>query len=746
MQFRRPPAAADLGAPLTPKEYAAILDEGIDQPPWRRNADVEADYVEGNQLSTELMQRLKALGVPPAKENIIGPAIAALCGYEAKTRTDWRVTPDGDPGAQDLADALNYRLNQAERHSKADEAMSEAFRPQASVGLGWVEVTKNSDPFGFPFRCRYVHRNEIRWDMRARERDLSDAAWLVRERYVKKARALAQFPDAAVLIEQYTVANGLGGYGPVMEGGDGTGLIAGLNMDRAWSTREQAWYRRESDEVCVGEVWYRRWVPALILRVKANNRVVEFDERNPAHVMAVEQGWGLLGRATVARVRRSYWIGPVCVHDGPTPHPHPHFQYVPFWGYREDMTGVPFGLVRDMIFPQDNLNSTMAKLRWGMAATRVERTKGAVAMTDEQLRRQVARPDADIVLEAEAMARPGARFEVKRDFQLNAQQFQLMQDSRLALERVSSITASFKGQAGTANSGLQEQTQVEQSQVGIAGLMDNFKRGRAMVGEMLLAMLIADMGDDPQTVVIEGDTLKPTRTVMLNVREKDPVTGHVYLSNDVQRARLLVALEDVPTTSSFRAQQLAALTEVAKSAPPSLQQVIVPFMVDLMDLPRKREVVEAVTRALQQGQADPNAIREQVKTELMHDLKERELANKERLTDAQIRQLMAQAVQTGVQAAFAAMQSGAQVAQMPLIAPIADAIMKGAGYRHPAPAGESPDFPLPLQIGKPDSTISPVFPDDRISRNTSPTFPAKAYQGGQGGTGAETARTEDNFE
>ena len=34
--------------------------------------------------------------------------------------------------------------------------------------------------------------------------------------------------------------------------------------------------------------------------------------------------------------------------------------------------------------------------------------------------------------------------------------------------------------------------------------MDNFKDGRATVGEMLMAMEIADMGAEETTVVIEG--------------------------------------------------------------------------------------------------------------------------------------------------------------------------------------------------------------------------------------------------
>ena len=62
-----------------------------------------------------------------------------------------------------------------------------------------------------------------------------------------------------------------------------------------------------------------------------------------------------------------------------------------------------------------------------------------------------------------------------------------------------------------------------------------------------------------------------------------------------------------------------------------------------------------------------------------HELKARELDMKERVSEAQIKKIVGEAVQTGVQAAFSAMQAGAQVAMNPAIAPIADAIMMSAG-------------------------------------------------------------------
>lgn len=736
--------------PISIDEFASIVRESLSQPPWRAQADKEADYADGNQLSTDLLRRMKEMGIPPAKENIIGPAIAAVCGYEAKTRTDWRVTPDGEPGGQDVADALNFKLNQAERHSKADRALSQAFRPAASVGLGWVEVARASNSMEYPYKCRYIHRNEIWWDMKAIEPDLSDARWLYRRRWVSRSRAARMFPNHATLIMAGGPDRWIADFAiQELEGGQSTGLHAAADAERAWTLPEDHYYNEENKTVCITELWYRRWVTTVMLKMR-DGRAVKYDQANELHRAALSLGRGKLVEELLPVVRRAYWMGPHCLFDGPSPYPHRHFPYVRVSGFQEDLTGIFFGLVRDMLFPQDNLNSTISKLRWGMSAVETKRTKGAVAMTDQQFRQMSSRVDADFVLDPQAM-KDGGVFERNRDFQLNAQQFQLMQDSRAAAARVSGVTASFQGQTGTATSGVQEQTQVEQSQVSLADLMDNFKEARSQVGELLLALIIEDIGKQETTVVIEGDVLNPPRTVVLNRPEVDELTGIVMLSNDVQRTRLKVAMEDVPTSSSFRAQQLNSLSESVKAATPEIQQVVMPFMIDLMDLPRKKEVVEAIRDA--QGQADPEAIRTQVKQELMYDLKERELALREREVAAREALMEAQKVQTGVQSAYSAMQAGAQVAMNPAVAPIADVVMQGAGYKRPSPAGDDPNFPTaggaPVAPGPVDqgggggAEAQPGIAE--VQENTSPGFPPVPQDAGQGMQGIETPDTADNL-
>ena len=728
------------------REYENIVNEIENQPSWRAIADQDMDYADGKQLDSDLLRRQKELGIPPAVENRISPALRSLSGYEAVTRTDWRVTPNGEVEGREVAEAINYKLNQAEKKSKADKACSNAFSAQIACGIGWVEVSRESDPFKYPYRCRAVHRNEIHWDMTSEEPDLSDARWLRRQKWLRPERIAQAFPEHAELIYA------LGKHGsqwyeldPTMDGGGDTGLQNAWHQGRHSTIAEHRWYNQANKEMCLVELWYRRWVTIFVIKTP-NGRVVEYDADNPSHIAAVAYGKAKVLKANVSKVRRSYWLGRHCLYDGESPYKHSHFPYVPFIGFKENSSGVPFGYVRDMRFPQDSLNSGISKLRWAMSVVRVERTKGAVDMTDAQLRKQIAKPNSDIVLNHQHMAQQGSRFEVHRDYQLTDQHYQMLQDNRASIVAVSDITQGFMGKAGNATSGRQEQMQIEQSNQSLAVIMDNFRQARTLIGEQLMALIIEDMGNDEQAVIIAGDAITPARKVVVNKPEVDPDTGMVYLSNDIQRTALSVSLEDVPSTNAYRGQQLNAMSEAVKSLPPQYQAAVLPFMMSLMDIPKKEQVIEAVKQA--QQQQTPEQIQQQIDQAVQdalakagNDIKLKELELKQQLSASEIKEREAKAVQIGVQAAYAAMQAGAQVAQIPQIAPVADEIMKSAGYRVPNPMGQDPNYPTAAM------SVAPVGSEQlpQVQQNTSPAMPPVPQQAPSPMKGVETPRTTDNL-
>jgi len=717
---------------LSLAQFTRFFQEIQDQPNWRKDADVQMEYVDGNQLNSEILQKMKEIGMPPAIEPLIGPAIEAVTGLEAKTRTDWRITSDGIDG-DEVADALNYKMNQAERQSGADKACTDAFRPQVCVGIGWVEVAQETDPFKFPYRCDAVHRNEIWWDMLDQTPGLTKARYLVRRRWTDVAQAKLKFKKHAELIERSANGRWTDLYETGTDGGFSTDMAMSYDQERGWSIEEQEWRDAEHGRVCLFEVWYRRWEETTILKTP-DGRVVEYDKANPMHNEALASGVIKPQKAIVSRMNVSFWMGPHKLHDGPTPYPHNDFPYVPFWGHKEDRTGVPFGRVRGMVYLQDNVNSAISKIRWGLSAIRTERTKGAVAYSDEVFRQQIARPDADIVLNAEHMAQPGAQFKVFRDFQLNEQQYKMLGDSRSGIDRASGITAGFRGQEGTATSGIQEETQVEQANQSLASLMDNFRWSRSKVGDLLLKLVISDMADKPETVTIRGNAVVPDRQVMLNQPTADEQTGIQYLTNDVQRTVLKVALEDVPSTPSFRKQQSVSLAEAFKALPPEYQPVVLPHLLALMDVPSRKEIIEAI----QEIKDRPNPEMEKLKAD--NEFRDRELLAKyspDKLT-AEISKIVSETVANGVKSAYAAMQAGQVIATMPQVAPIADVVMQSSGYRAPTPAGQDPNYPQPEAM--PVANVPPVQP------NTSPQLPPVPQDAGSPMQGIETQRTSDNLQ
>lgn len=710
--------------------YTQWLIEVQNQPPWRAKADKEMDYVDGNQLNSEILEKQRQLGIPPAIEPLIGPAMDAVWGFEAKTRTDWRVVPDRDREGDDVAAALNYKLNQAERQSGADRACSEAFKGQSAVGMGWVEVARESDPFKYAYRCKSVHRNEIFWDFLSKEPDLSDARYLIRRRWTDVAQVKLKWPEQTALIDVAGNGRWTDQLSSIIEGGTTTGLAQAWDDQRGWSIEEQEWRDVHRGRVCLFEVWYRRWESVVVMFLP-DGRVLEYDATNPVHVASVAAGIAKVAKHAIARVYVSFWLGPHKLSEGPSPYQHKHFPYVAFWGKREDRTGVPYGAVRGMIFLQDNINSAISKIRWGLSAARTERTKGAVAMTDEAFRQMIARPDADVILDADAMAKTGARFEVKRDFQLNDQQYKMLGDSRTGIQRASGITAAFQGQQGSATSGVQESTQIEQTTQQLADTMDNFKFSRTRVGQLLMSLIVEDLAGKPETVVVRGVPPMPDKIVQLNQPNTDQLTGVKYLTNDVERTLMMVDLSDVPSTPSFRAQQLQAMSEAFKAMPPQFQAVALPHLLSLMDVPNKDEIVKAIQAAQQQETPEQiqKRIDEAVQQALannMRDLKTQELQLKydpER-TKAEIGKLVSETVKNTITSFYAAMQAGEVLTAVPAVAPVADNLMRAGGYEEPTPAGVAPGFIAPQQPA-PGVGVSPVK-DHRTGMQFTPGAPGAA--------------------
>jgi hypothetical protein len=565
---------------LSVETYDRICRELRNQPKWRQDSDTDADYYDGMQISADVNERLKQAGIPPQDSNLVKPTINAVLGLEARSRTDYKVTSDDESQAE-IAEGLSAKIKEVETESRADRAMSDAYSSMMRAGIGWVEVSREFDPLKYPYRVRECHRNEIYWDWTAREPDLSDARYLRRDKWVDREQALRMFPEEAALIE-----NSWAGWNTVdvYDGGD-TNMARAYEVEQAWGRNQEDYLNHSSGMVRLSELWYRHHeeVPVLFL---PTGQAVEFNEQNPYHIQAVEQGVVQVQKALLPRTRVSIWLGPHKLMDVPTPLPHNDFPYVPFWCFRKDRSRTPYGLIRDMRGPQDQIIDLDILLYEVLNSVKVEVDNDALDLsqnTYQEVAQNMSSLRSMTVLNSQRRNANG--FRVTREHALAAQVFQLVQERKKRIEEVGGVYRAMLGQSTEASSGVAINNLVEQGATVLAEPNDNFRYARRLVGQQLLALIKADMIGRPAQIAVQQGNRK--KMIYFNQRADD---GSVY--NDIASAMVKVVLEDIPATPTFRAQQLQAMSQIVQAAPPQFQAVLYPVMLELSDVPNRHELAD----------------------------------------------------------------------------------------------------------------------------------------------------------
>lgn len=588
---------------LSQEDLENLLDDSRWEAAWRAEADRAAAYYDGLQLEPDVVQAMKDRGQAPVIRNLVAVSVDSVLGMEAKTRRDVRATADKDEDVE-TADAMSAKLKQAERTSGMDRACSDAFAGMVKAGLEWVEVARESNPFKAPHRVRAIHRNEIFWDFRAKEPDLSDARYLVRKQWIDEDIAALYFPKHKQLFKN--MISRWADWDNASNDDAGVDLIGAYGNENRSTIPPEDWVDSGRKRVLIYEVWYKHWVtrPVLLL---PSGQSMEYDDGNPAHAEAIAMGMAQVSRATFPKIRLAWFAGPHHLTDIPSPYPHGFFPYVPFWGFREDTTRVPYGLVRRMMSPQDEVNARLSRMIWLLSAKRIIADTDAADQPWAEIAEEAARPDAVILMNPNRKNKNSDALRIESDFQLSQQQFNVLQDATRAIQDASGVQMNMLGKSEYAGqSGLAISSLVEQSSTTLAELNDNFRYARRLVGTLLMSLIKEDIGTEPYPVVVESNGHR--RTVLLNQPTQDE-DGLVYLTNDVANTLMRIELEDVPDTPSFRAQQFSMMVELAKSLPPEIQPLVAGFMVRASDLPFRHQLADQIDRQLgigPDGQQDPN--------------------------------------------------------------------------------------------------------------------------------------------
>ncbi|GLY59278.1 portal protein [Pectobacterium carotovorum subsp. carotovorum] len=571
------------------------LSSDIDaQPDWRTTANTACAYYDGDQLAPEVVAKLRERGQPLTMHNLIAPTIDGVLGMEAKTRTDLMVIADDpDEEMEQLADAVNAEFADVCRLSNINKARSDAYAEQIKAGLSWVEVRRNSDLFGSRYKVGTVHRNEVFWDWHSREADMSDCRWLMRKRWLDVDEVKATFPDMSQVID-YSINEWRGFVDTDIAEGQESALISAYDEYQQWSRKDTEWVSANRKRVMLQVIYYRTYQQVPVLEL-SNGRVIQFDKNNVMHAVALATGRVSVVMSRVSRIREAWFVGPHFLGDRPCSAPQGMFPLVPFWGYRKDKTGAPYGLACRAIPAQDEVNFRRIKLTWLLQAKRIIKDADATNMTDRQLADEVERPDGVITLNPQRHNKTTAAdaINIQQDFQVAQQQFQVMQESMKLIQDGMGVYSAFLGQDTSASSGVAISNLVEQGATTLAEINDNYQFACQQVGQLLLSYLLEDLTRRRNySVVVNRDDPRRRKSVTINEESSNGMT------NDVSRLRAHIALAPIQQTPAYKSQLAERMSQVITGLPPQVQATVLDMWVELLDVPKKAEFIERIRSAL----------------------------------------------------------------------------------------------------------------------------------------------------
>jgi hypothetical protein len=157
------------------------------------------------------------------------------------------------------------------------------------------------------------------------------------------------------------------------------------------------------------------------------------------------------------------------------------------------------------------------------------------------------------------------------------------------IENAAGVYKAMLGKQG--GSGIAINSLVEQGNTGQAKINDNYRAARQRIGLMLFSNLLDDLRE-ARDVPIGFKKDGKVQVVVCNQTQPDGSIG-----NDLRQVHADVSLEQIPTTASYRMQQLQMMVELTRSLPPQVQAATIRYVIELTDHPQREAIIADLERA-----------------------------------------------------------------------------------------------------------------------------------------------------
>ena len=610
------------------ERYTRARDAGHDD--YMEIAQQCDQYYRGQQWDAADVATLDDQGRPALTINTILPTINTVLGEQSTRRADIKFKPRGS-GMQDVADVLTKVYMQVADNNKLDWTEAQVFADGLIQDRGWFDVRIDfSDNFKGEVRITAKDPLDIIIDPDAKDYDprhwneIFETKWMsldeIEEQYSQKAA------DKLRMISEMGTSYGTDSM-EYQEQRYGDTEEHEYSSNYAYNPEEARIVR--SIRVIERQYYQLKDCMFYVDPVTGDERQIPYDwGKKKREQFADDFGLHIVSKK-VRKVRWTVTADRVVLFDDWSPYK--HFTLVPYFPYFR--RGRPFGMVRNLISPQEQLNkissqelhivNTTANSGW------VVESGSLTGMNADDLEEHGA--ETGLVLEYNRGSSPPSKIPPN---QIPTGLDRLGQKAAANIKQISGVSDSMLGTDGPEVSGIAIQQKQNRGILMIQVPLDNLTKTRQFLAEKIL-QLIQQYYTEERLIQItdEADPFKPSIPVPINA-----MTPEGTIVNDLTLGEYDVVVDTMPARDTFDEVQFAEAIQLRQAGVPIPDDMIVEYS----HLSQKAQIADRIRRM--QGTGEP--------TEQEIQLQQFQLESQIRSTQLEIAKLEAEVTNLQTSAAL----------------------------------------------------------------------------------------------
>ena len=548
-------------------------------------------YYRGDQWDEFDMQQLDDQGRPALTINTILPTINAVLAEQSSKKADIQFKPRGG-GNQDIADVLTKVYAQIADNNKLDWVEQQVFSDGLIQDRGWFDVRidfddhvngevriEAKDPLDILIDPDAKHYDPRTWN------EIFETKWMsideIEEQYgQKEADQLRMLAETGTTLGADSMEFEEERYGDTDEynyGQQYPGDPENARMLRSIRVVERQYYRLKDCMFYVDPITGdKRQIPYNWSKKKREQFADQF-------------GLDIIEKK-MRKVRWTVTADTVVLFDDWSPYD--HFTLVPFFPYFR--RGKPFGMVRNLLSPQEQLNkitsqelhivNTTANSGW------IVENGSLSGMTADDLEEHGA--ETGLVLEFNRGSTPPAKIPPN---QIPTGLDRLGQKAAQNIKQISGITDAMLGMDSPEVSGVAINAKQNRGSLLLQVPLDNLAKTRQYLAEKILYLVQAYYTEERVIQITdESDPYKPRNKLRVN-----EMTPEGQVINDLTIGEYDVVVGTAPARDNFDEMQFAEAIELRQVGVPIPNDMIVEYS----HLSRKADIAERIRQL--EGTAPP---------------------------------------------------------------------------------------------------------------------------------------------